>query len=388
MSGAAPGRFVVELPDEDVARMLQLIDQERRRAPASEAAWASAADCQGFDRLCDYWLNGFDWSAQQARLNEQPQFTLEVDGVLVHFVHQRAADGPGTPLLLAHSWPSTFLEYLPLVPVLTNPSAYGIPGPGFDVVIPSLPGFGFSERPRGKAWSYAATAGLWHRLMQQLGYSEFAVSGTGFGAGVASMMAWQHPERMSALQLNSVDVPPPPSPEQALSTAELLALAQSDCWDAAAPAQPCGLVPKSNMLSFALADSPYSVAAWIVQRWRLWAGPAADLSEASDHDSLLTMLSLYWLTGTTGASILDFYDNRAEPPRLEPGQKITVPTAIGVFPDSAGNRGPDGAEFEWQKRLYRLERITEFPRIGSFGVIHDPQLLARELFQFVQDCAR
>lgn len=383
MSGAAPEPFVIDVPDRDLEQMLQLIDEARRRKAEPETAWSNAADARNFNTLCDYWLTDFDWAAQQSRLNEYPQFMLEVEGVRVHFVHQRTTGGSGVPLLLAHSWPSTFVEYLPLLPILTDPAAHGFEGPGFDVVIPSLPGFGFSERPRGKAWTYASTAGLWHQLMAQLGYSRFAAVGTGFGVGVITMMAKQHPERLLALQLNSVDVRPPDSCGQALSTAELLSLAQSGCWDEAAPAGRPGPVPKSNMLAFALANSPYSVAAWIVQRWRGWAGEEADSADVTGYDELLTMLSLYWLTGTTGSSILDFYDNRAEPPRLKPNEKIIVPTAISVFADVSGSRSLD-----WQERLYRLERVTEFPRVGRFAAVHDPERLARELFDFVQHRAR
>lgn len=383
MSRAVPEPFLIQIPDEDLDRLRESIAHGQRCSAEPETAWTTSEDCQDFARLCEYWVSGFEWKKHQADLNKHPQFTLDVESTRVHFVHQRAAGGPGIPLILAHSCPSTFLEYLPLLPILTNPAEYGFEGPGFDVVIPSLPGFSFSERPRGKAWTYAGTARLWHGLMAELGYSSFAGVGTGFGAGVVTMMARQQPEQMLALQLNGMEVMPPATPGQALSTAELLSLAQSGCWVDAEASEACVPVPKSNTLAFALADSPYSVAAWIVQRWRLWAGPEADLRDTSAVEELLIMLTLYWCTGTRGAAILDFYDNRAEPPQFEPGEKITVPTALSVFADPREKT----RSLQWQERLYRLERITEFPRAGCFGKVHDPQFLARELFDFFRQRA-
>lgn len=371
--------FSIDLSDHELTELLARVGQPGNDLADGVLNWKCPRDQAHFEQLCQYWSHEFNWKKQQQNLNQIPQFTLEIDGVRVHFVHVRAVGGNGVPLLLAHSWPSTFLEYVPAISMLTDPRRHGLTGPAFDVVIPSIPGFGFSERPRGSTWSYAHTAKLWHRLMDELGYSRIAAVGTGFGAGIVTMMAQQQAKRLIGIYLNSLDVSRPPCASQALSTAEMLSLAQSDAWENTEVSVDTGPMAKSNMLSFALTESPIGIAAWIVQQWRVWAGPEADLSDRRDYDALLTMLSLYWLTGTVGSSLLDYYDNRAEPPLLEPGTKIDVPTSATVFSDPGSCRSR-----EWMTELYQLESLIEVPRVGRFGVIHDPQCLSSGIGGLVQ----
>ena len=153
-----------------------------------------------------YWADEFDWHAQERALNAANQFRAELDGVHIHFVHERARHGHGIPLILTHGWPSTFVELLPLVPFLTDPDAHGIEGPAFDVVIPSLPGYGFSERPAQVGVNYQHVAGLWHRLMRGLGYERYGAQGGDFGAGVATFMALNDPEPMIGVHLSNLEI--------------------------------------------------------------------------------------------------------------------------------------------------------------------------------------
>ena len=155
-----------------------------------------------------YWADEFDWRAQERELNAANQFRAELDGVQIHFVHERARHGHGIPLILTHGWPSTFVELLPLVPFLTDPDAHGIDGPAFDVVIPSLPGYGFSERPAQVGVNYQHVAGLWHRLMRGLGYERYGAQGGDFGAGVATFMALKDPEPMIGVHLSNLEITP------------------------------------------------------------------------------------------------------------------------------------------------------------------------------------
>ena len=175
---------------------------------APGAAWEQGTDLEYLRALLAYWADEFDWHAQERQLNAFNQFRAELDGVHIHFVHERARRGRGIPLILTHGWPSTFVELLPLVPFLTDPETHGIDGPAFDVVIPSLPGYGFSERPAQTGVNYRYVAGLWHRLMRGLGYERYGAQGGDFGAGVATFMALDDPKPMVGVHLSNLEISP------------------------------------------------------------------------------------------------------------------------------------------------------------------------------------
>ncbi len=173
------------------------------------AAWEQGTDLEYLRQALAYWADGFDWRARERELNAFDQFRAELGGVHIHFVHERARRGHGIPLVVTNGWPSTFVELLPLVPFLTDPQAHGIDGPAFDVVIPSLPGYGFSERPARTGVTTRYTAGLWHRLMRGLGYERYGAQGGDFGAAVATFMSLDDPEPMVGVHLSNLEVAPP-----------------------------------------------------------------------------------------------------------------------------------------------------------------------------------
>jgi hypothetical protein len=183
--------FSIRVDDQVLSDLRARIRNTRWPDPAPGDAWAQGTDLEFLRRLPAYWADDFDWRSQERRLNEFDQFRVELDGVRIHFVHERARRGRGIPLILSHGWPSAYVELLPLVPLLTDPED----GPAFDVVIPSLPGYGFSERP-ARPVTYRYTAGLWHSLMRGLGYERYGAGGGDFGAGVATLMALDDPEPM------------------------------------------------------------------------------------------------------------------------------------------------------------------------------------------------
>src|SRR5947208_3011959 len=186
--------FTIRVPDAVLSDVTTRIRNTRWPPQAPGTAWAQGTDLDYLKRLLSYWADGFDWRAQERWLNSFAHFRAELDGIHIHFVHERARAGNGIPLILTHGWPSAFLEFLPLVPLLTNPKDHGIDGPAFDLVIPSLPGYGFSERLQHTGVTYAYTAALWHRLMQGLGYTRYGAGGGDFGAGVATFMALEDPK--------------------------------------------------------------------------------------------------------------------------------------------------------------------------------------------------
>ena len=263
-----------------------LIDLRRRilatRWPvgAPGPAWGQGTDLAYLKSLLDDWSGAFDWRASERRINRFPQFRANVDGIAIHFVHERAVKGTGIPLLLLHGWPSTFVELLPLVPLLTDPGTHGIDGPAFDLVIPSLPGYGFSERPeRG---NYRDIAGLMHGLMRGLGYARYGAGGGDFGAGIATFMALDHAASTLGIHLSNLELSPDVDDgSRPLSDAERSYLAQRDRWDRAERGYSAIQSTKPQTLAYALNDSPAGLAAWIVEKWRSWTDSGGDVELAS-----------------------------------------------------------------------------------------------------------
>ncbi len=170
--------------------------------------WEQRTDLQYLRQLLAYWADEFDWRAQERKLNAFKQFRAQLDGIHIHFVHERAVQGCGIPLILTHGWPSTFIELLPLVPLLTDPAAHGFDGPGFDVIIPSLHGYGWSSRPNRRGVTSQYTAGLWHRLMRRLGYERYGAGGGDFGAAVDTFMALSDPKPLLGIHLSNLELAP------------------------------------------------------------------------------------------------------------------------------------------------------------------------------------
>jgi pimeloyl-ACP methyl ester carboxylesterase len=373
--------FEIRIDDEVLADLAQRIRRTRWPGPAPGAPWEQGTDLDYLRRLLGYWAGGFDWRRRERVLNGFAHFRVELDGSRIHFVHERARDGHGIPLVLTHGWPSTFAEMLPLVPLLTDPGAHGIEGPSFDVVVPSLPGYGFSERPARTGLNYRYTAGLWHRLMKSLGYERYGAHGTDFGAGVATLMALDDPAPVTGIHLSTLDIAPYAGPgSRPLSAAERAYLDHNAAWWQAEGGYKAIQGTRPQTLGYGLTDSPAGLAAWILEKWRSWADSGGDLDARFDRDDLLTMLTIYWATGTITSSMRDYYDNRHFAVPLGLDDRVRVPTGIAVF---AHEHAPEGEPpREWAERLYDVRRWTVMPRGGHFAAFEEPELLARDLAAF------
>jgi pimeloyl-ACP methyl ester carboxylesterase len=352
------------------------------RAPGEP--WAEGTDRDWLEGLLGYWADGFDWQAAERELNGFAHYRAQVGGATVHFVHERARHGRGIPLILGHGWPSCFAELLPLVPLLTDPAGHGIDGPAFDVVIPSLPGYGFSSRPDvAGGVTYRYVAGLWHELMRGLGYSRYAAGGGDFGSGIATFMALDDPGPLIGLHLTNLELSPYTGPgSRPLSQAELEYLRQARRWDETERGYTAIQSTKPQTLGYALNDSPAGLAAWILEKWRSWSDSDGSLDARYSPDFLLTVVTLYWLTGTITSSMRDYYDNRRwqGEPRLGPRDRVRVPTAVAVFPHMLIPEGEPPRE--WAERLYDIRRWTVMPRGGHFAPAEEPELLARDITAF------
>jgi pimeloyl-ACP methyl ester carboxylesterase len=365
--------FTVDVPEPVLDDLRERLARTRWPDDPTGAPWAQGTDPGYLRRLVERWATGYDWRAEERRLNGFPQYRVDLDGAEVHFVHVRTG---GIPLLLTHGWPSTYMEYLPLVAHLTDPAAHGLDGPAFDVVIPSLPGYGFSPRPRVPV-TYRYVARRWHRLMRELGYERYGATGGDFGAGVTTYMALDDPAPLLGIHLTTPEIAPyrttPWTPaEQAYE--DIVA-----AWDAVERGYSAIQSTRPQTLGYGLNDSPAGLAAWLVEKWRSWTDSGGD-PLARFGDFLLTTLTIYWVTGTITSSMRDYYDNRFTGDRIGPGDRVRVPTA---FADFGHHFVPEGSPpREWLERLYDVRRYTGMPRGGHFAPVEEPHLLAADLCAF------
>jgi pimeloyl-ACP methyl ester carboxylesterase len=373
--------FRIHVDDAVLADLRARIRATRWPDEVPGIGWAQGTDLGYLRGLLGYWADGFDWPAREAELNRYRHVRVTLDGVRIHAVHAQAPGGDGVPLLLTHGWPSAFVELLPLVPLLTDPAAHGIDGPAFDLVLPSLPGYGFSARPARTGVNYRYTAGLWHRLMRELGYRRYGVGGGDFGAGVATLMALDDPGPVLGVHLSTMEMAPYTGPGAApLTDAERAYLAHTADWASRERGYSLIQSTKPQTVGYGLTDSPAGLAAWIVEKWRSWSDSGGDLDRRFSRDFLLTLLTIYWATGTITSSMRDYYDNRWQPAGLGPDDRVRVPTGFAVF---AGEFVSEGLPpREWAQRLYDVVHWTPMPRGGHFAAAEEPQLLARDIATF------
>lgn len=373
--------FSIQVEDEVLSDLRTRIRNTRWPDEIPGIAWEQGTSLAYLKAILAYWTDEFDWRARERELNTFRQFRAQLDGVHIHFVHERALNGQGIPLILTHGWPSTFVELLPLARLLTDPKAHGIDGPAFDVIIPSLPGYGFSERPTrtGVTMRYVAT--LWHSLMRGLGYDRYGAHGGDFGAGVASFMALDQPQPMIGVHLSNLELSPYTGPgSRPLSEAESAYVAQYEKWLEAERGYGAIQSTKPQTLGYGLNDSPAGLAAWILEKWRAWSDCDGDVDAHFSRDSLLTNVMIYWATETITPSIRDYFDNRWRATALSPEEFVEVPTAIAVF---ANQFISDGAPpRQWAERLYNVRRWTPMSRGAHFAATEEPESLARDIATF------
>jgi pimeloyl-ACP methyl ester carboxylesterase len=373
-----PQPFTVNVAEEVLDDLRARLARTRWAEPLPGSGWGYGVELDYLRELVRYWEASFDWRARERWLNSFPQFTAEIDGQAIHFVHQRGRGPRPLPLVLTHGWPSCYVELLKLVPLLTDPAAHGgDANDSFDVVIPSLPGFAFSGRPPRSGLITAHSMGeLWARLMRDgLGYSRFGVQGQDIGGAVSVSLAARHSELVVGLHLTGVLTFPPK--DQPLSPeGEAFLARQQRFRDAEGGyAHQQGTYPQT--LAYGLSDSPAGLAAWIVDKFRAWSDCDGDLERRFTKDELLAITTIYWVTGTINSSFLFYYDSRHDPAPPQPA-RVEVPVGVALFPKENPVTGPR----EWAEHNYNITRWTEMPSGGHFPGLEEPDLLATELREF------
>jgi pimeloyl-ACP methyl ester carboxylesterase len=359
-----------------------------RLPPAGGDGWERGVPRSWLATLLDDW-ESFDTAAFQARLDGLTHREAAVDGQLIHLVHVPGRGPDPLPLLLTHGWPGSFCEYLDLIPLLADPAAHGgDPADAFTVVVPSLPGFGFSGPPPPGGLTRARVAGLWHRLMTEgLGYPRFAAHGSDLGAGVTGWLARDFPAAVAGIHLATPGLAAPPRP---WSPAEEAFLAEVAAWTTDEGGYAHEQATKPSTLGAALLDSPAGLAAWIGEKVTAWSAVTGDGQPAFGRDLLLGTLTLYWVTGTIASSLLPYWAYAHDPAAAPPaGQPPDVPTAISIF---GGERVPfPKPPRELAERYFRLTHWAEHDRGGHFPAVAEPALLAqtlRDVFRPLRQNAR
>ena len=373
--------YTVAVDEEILEDLRQRLARTRWPDEVEGAGWDYGASLAYMQELVEYWRRRFDWRAQERVLNTFPQFRADVDGNGIHFVHARGRGPAPIPIVITHGWPSSISEMLPLIPLLADPGAHGgNPADAFDVVAPSVPGFGFSDRPTRRGMTRSRVAELWVRLMDGLGYRRFAAHGNDIGAVITGWMALDHPERLIGIHTMMPGFPPPDfgPGTPAMSEAERAFAALQERWGREEGGYNLIQETRPQTLAYGLHDSPAGLAAWIVEKWRAWTDPDGGVERHFTWDALLTNITIYWVTGTANASARSYYERAREPRRIGADARIAVPTGVALSTEPV-QRTPR----EWAERRYAdIRRWTEFPRGGHFMAAEEPELLAEDIRAF------
>ena len=357
------------------------LDQTRWPDEIPGVGWDYGSNLDYMKELVEYWRTDFDWRAQEKYLNTFHHFKSEVEGLDIHFIHEKGVGPNPMPLVITHGWPSTFFEMTKIIPLLTDPGSHGIdPADAFDVVAPSLPGFGFSQASQETGMQVQKVADLWAKLMtENLGYPKFSAQGGDIGAGVTARLGYAHHDKMYGVHLTSVTRPTPylgPG-SQPLTEDEDALVTQRDRWFMAEGGYNHIQGTKPQTLSYGLNDSPAGLAAWIIEKYRTWSDCHGDIESRYTKDELLTIVTIYWVTNTIGSSVRMYKENQSILWEMEENEKVPAPAGMALFPQEI-SRPPR----EWAERSYDVRRWREMPKGGHFAALEEPELLAHEVREF------
>ena len=377
--------FKINIPQATLDDLRERLARTRWPDEVEGAGWDYGTNLQYIKELTDYWQYQYDWRKHEAELNTFAQFKAEVDGVGIHFIHERGKGPNPTPIILLHGWPDSFYRMHKIIPLLTDPAGYGgNPADSFDVIVPSLPGFGFSDRPRERGATSIRTAELSTQLMKDvLGYKHFAAAGGDIGSRVTRLLALAHPESLVGIHLTDVGFPReiafPPDLSNP-SAAEQQFLGSIQRWFM----QESGYImiqsTKPQTLAYGLNDSPVGLATWIVEKFRAWSDCDGDIEQRFSKDELLNNIMIYWVTETISSSARLYYEDSHAAPQLKQGKYIEVPAGVATFPKDLTLPPRELGE-----RFLRVERWTEMPRGGHFAAQEEPKLLVEDMSAFFHD---
>ena len=373
--------FKIEVPDATLQDLKHRLDNTRWPDEIPGAGWDYGTNLGYIKELVEYWRTGFDWKAQEKLINSFSHFKADVDGLGIHFIHEKGKGPNPMPLIMTHGWPGTFFEMYKVIPMLSDPASHGgDPADAFDVVVPSMPGYGFSEATHDRGLDTFAVSGMWAKLMSDsLGYRRFAAQGGDWGARVTAKLGLSHGEKVLGIHTTSVTSPTPyqgPGTRE-LSEAEKGMLKHREQWLAAEGGYSHIQSTKPQTLSYGLNDSPAGLAAWIVEKYRRWSDCGGNVESRFTKDELLTTITIYWATQSINSSTRLYNESFIKAWNLEKDEKIQVPVAVAAFP--AENTVPLR---EWAERSFNIQQWTDMPSGGHFAALEEPVRLVEDIRKF------
>lgn len=372
-------RFTIAVPDDVLQDLRERLLRTRWPDEIADSGWDYGTNLTYLKELVTYWLNQYDWRAHERALNALPHYRAEIDGLGIHFIHQPGNGPAPLPLIVTHGWPSTFYEMTKIIPLLADPGAGGgDPSDAFHVVVPSLPGYGFSDRPTQRGMNVVRIADLFAQLMRDvLGYDRFGAHGGDWGAAVTARLGFAYPQNVVGIHLTMLIGRPTIAADEQLSEEEQAFLRQMERWRQEEAGYSMIQGTKPQTLAYGLNDSPAGLAGWIVEKFRSWSDCGGDVERRFTKDELLTNIMIYWVTQTINSSTRLYYEQRHNPWTLGEGERITVPTGVASFPGEIAR-----APRSWFERACNLQRWAEMASGGHFAAMEEPERLVEEIRAF------
>jgi pimeloyl-ACP methyl ester carboxylesterase len=370
--------FRVAVDDAVLRDLKERLARTRFPDQVEEAGWDYGVELSYMKNLVGYWRDKYDWRAQERKLNELPQFVTEIDGLPIHFVHQRSKEKDALPLVIIHGWPGSFYEFHKIIGPLTDPVAHGGKAEdAFHVVCPSLPGFGFSGKPRAPGWSVSRMSEVVAKLMARLGYTRYGAQGGDWGAGVARWLGNYDSEHVVGIHLNFLPGGPPAGlkdPNEGVPQAEIDRMKRraKELENQRAYGAIQGTRPQT--LGYALNDSPAGLAAWVIDKFWAWSDHGGKLEKSFSKDELLTNVMIYWVTQTPASAARIYYERQFHTGGRKGGR---VPVGCALFPKEI-NVPPR----KWVEAQLNVVHWTEMPRGGHFAALETPDLLVQDVRAF------
>ena len=373
--------FQIEVPVETLELIRRQVASYAWHEMPDDGGWAYGANLAYMKELCAYWLDEFDWRVQEAAINRFTHFIAPVDGIDLHFMHEKGSGPAPMPLIISHGWPGSIVEFLKIIEPLAHPERFGGSSEdAFDVIAPSLPGFGFSGRPP-RPIGPRKIARLFDTLMTDvLEYPSYLAQGGDWGGAISSWLGFEHAPACRAIHINIFTMRPPNGPQSREEEAWATQFKRDQLMEDGYRTQQA---TKPQTLSYAMMDSPVGVAAWIIEKFNSWSDTVGDnIESVYTKDELLTNIMVYLVTKSFNTASWIYYGRREEGGRvLSPdGQRVEVPTAAALFPAELLSWPPRS----YAERVYNITRWTEMPRGGHFAALEQPALLIDDIRAFAR----
>ncbi|MBO9595399.1 MAG: epoxide hydrolase [Niabella sp.] len=370
--------FRIEVSQSVLDDLQDRLQKTRWTDEPADAGWNYGTNPAYLRELVTYWQKDYDWRRHEAMINTLPHFKTEIDGTGIHFIHVKGKGPDPKPLLLTHGWPDSFLRFYKVIPMLTDPARFGgSADQSFDVIIPSLPGFGFSDKV---ALNTDQVATLWTKLMTGvLGYEQYVAAGGDIGAIVTKSLANQQPDRVSAIHLTDVGYPTGQEDWATMSAPEQEFGRYIQQWWYTEGAYNMIQSTKPQTLGYGLNDSPVGLAAWILEKFYSWSDNGGNIESCFTKDELLTNIMIYWVSETINTSVRSYLENARAAWSGTPSpsaQYVKTPAGVSIFPAEAP------MPVEWAQRMVNVQRFHKMAKGGHFAALEVPEDWTGELRSF------